>query len=178
MPRVCTGTVVFAGLHHWMPELHRNRVPHRHKPLPEPNYGRDAAHSRLDDESWRHSRICAGLLPFQSLVGATERALQELQWNNGTTLKIPGVFVDNGTTPKGSTWAMNPIPRIDFDSRSSGQPAGYTGCNMVKGEPVGPNCRQFDPPCSWDHGWFAQPPRTKRVPRHLHCPPWIAVFRR
>lgn len=70
VPRVCTGTVVFAGLHHWMPELHRNRVPHRHKPLPEPNYGRDAAHSRLDDESRRHSRICAGLLPFQSLAGA------------------------------------------------------------------------------------------------------------
>jgi hypothetical protein len=44
---------------------------------------------------------------------------------------------------------MNPIPRIDFDSHSSGQPAGYTGCSMVKGEPVGPSCRQFDPPCAW-----------------------------
>ena len=92
---------------------------------------------------------------------ARMHGVQELQWTNGTTLKIPGVFVDNGTTPKGSTWAMNPIPRIDFDSKSSGQPAGYTGCKMVNGEPVGPNCRQFDPPCSWDHGWFAQPPRKK-----------------
>ena len=37
---------------------------------------------------------------------------------------------------------MNPIPRIDFDSHSSGQPANYSGCKMKKGEPVGPNCRQ------------------------------------
>ena len=56
---------------------------------------------------------------------------------------------------------MNPIPRIDFDSHSSGQPKAFSGCSMVNGEPSGPACRQFDPPCSWDHGWFAQPPRKK-----------------
>ena len=63
VPRACTGTVVFAGLYHWMPDLHRNRVPHQHKPLSKPNYDRDAAHSCLDDESRCHSRICGGLLP-------------------------------------------------------------------------------------------------------------------
>ena len=74
-----------------------------------------------------------------------------------------GTWVDQGTSPAGSTWAMNPIPRIDFDSTSSGtdcqcsrtamsesvpipfnvfamaagQPKGYTGCAMVNGMPTG-----------------------------------------
>jgi len=48
------------------------------------------------------------------------RTKQTLQWNNGTRYPIEGVFVDTGTMPPGSTWAMNPIPRIDFDSHSSG----------------------------------------------------------
>ena len=41
------------------------------------------------------------------------------------------------------TWQMNPIPRIDFDSTSSGQPAGFTGCSHQ----TGAACRQFEPPC-------------------------------
>lgn len=85
------------------------------------------------------------------------RTKQALRWNNGTRLPINGTFVDRGTLPAGSTWAMNPIPRIDFDSRKSGQPANFTGCDFVNGTVVGPNCRQFDPPCSWDQGWFSQP---------------------
>jgi len=91
------------------------------------------------------------------------RDAQQLQWNNGTRLPISGVFVDEGTEPKGSTWAMNPIPRIDYDSTSSGQYPGFDGCNMVGGDPVGPNCRQFDPPCDWDSGWFATPPHAHSV---------------
>ena len=80
-------------------------------------------------------------------------------WNNGTRLAIRGVFVEAGTSPAGSMWAMNPIPRIDFDNSSSGQPAGWRGCTLSPhGDPVGPACRQFDPPCSWDDGWYAQPP--------------------
>lgn len=49
---------------------------------------------------------------------------------------------------------MNPIPRIDFDSKSSGQPAGWTGCDWPA---KGLACRQFDPPCKEDHGWAAVP---------------------
>lgn len=87
------------------------------------------------------------------------RDKQVLQWNNGTRLPIKGIFVDEGTIPAGSTWARNPIPRIDFDSTSSGQPKGFTGCSLDHGEPTGPACRQFDPPCPWDSGWYAQPGR-------------------
>ena len=87
---------------------------------------------------------------------------QVLQWKNGTRLSIPGTWVSTGTTPRGSQWSMNPIPRIDFDSHSSGQAPGYTGCRMAKAKngtglgPLGPGCRQFDPPCPQDEGWFAQ----------------------
>jgi len=65
-------------------------------------------------------------------------------WNNGTYLDIPATFVSEGTNPPGSTWAMNPIPRIDFDSSSSGQPANFSGCEWPA---KGLKCRQFDPPC-------------------------------
>jgi len=91
------------------------------------------------------------------------RGKQALQWRNGTRLPIAGTFVDVGTRPAGSTWAMNPIPRIDFDSHSSGQPAGFGGCAFVHGDVQGPACRQFDPPCSWDHGWYSQPGHTHSV---------------
>ena len=69
-----------------------------------------------------------------------------------------GTFVSEGTHPKGSEWAMNPIPRIDYDDHSSGQPKGWHGCKLSpQGDPVGKGCRQFEPPCPWDNGWFPQP---------------------
>ena len=91
------------------------------------------------------------------------RSKQALQWNNGTRYPLNGTWVDTGTSPRGSTWAMNPIPRIDFDSSSSGQQKGYSGCSMKRGVPVGPACRQFNPPCPQDHGWYAQPPYKTSV---------------
>jgi len=51
---------------------------------------------------------------------------------------INGTFVTEGTSPDGSMWAMNPIPRINFDSSSSGQPEGETGC---KRPAIGSECR-------------------------------------
>lgn len=101
---------------------------------------------------------CFSKLPLQF-----DRTKQALQWNNGTRYSINGTFVDQGTLPASSTWAMNPIPRIDFDSHSSGQPNNFTGCEMKDGVPVGRACRQFDPPCPWDDGWYAQPPFSKSV---------------
>lgn len=91
------------------------------------------------------------------------RDKQVLQWKNGTRLSINGTFVDKGTWPVGSTWAMNPIPRIDFDSKSSGQPSGFSGCDYVHGVVKGSACRQFSPPCPWDDGWYSQPGRTHSV---------------
>ena len=113
-------------------------------------------------------RLCAADEPlteacFQKTPLAFDRAKQSLVWNNGTRLPIEGTFVDQGTVPAGSTWAMNPIPRIDFDSISSGQPKNFSGCDMVNGLPTGKACRQFEPPCPWDNGWYAQPPYKTNV---------------
>ena len=39
------------------------------------------------------------------------RSAQQLRWNNGTRLSIPGTWVDKGTSPIGSTWcAPRPPP--------------------------------------------------------------------
>lgn len=97
---------------------------------------------------------------FQQTPLDFDRTAQELMWRNGTRLSIPGIFVDKGTWPPNSTWARNPIPRIDFDSRSSGQPANFSGCQRVA---KGQACRQFDPPCPGDHGWYSQPPKHNAV---------------
>eukprot|EP00040_Diaphanoeca_grandis_P012695 m.64326 g.64326 ORF g.64326 m.64326 type:complete len:384 (+) comp23415_c0_seq1:209-1360(+) len=70
---------------------------------------------------------------------------QWLRWNNGSQLQINATLVSDGTMPLGSTWAMNPIPRIDFDDRSSGQPPGYNAGCVSPAKGIG--CRQFDPPC-------------------------------
>ena len=102
-----------------------------------------------------------------------DRGAQQLQWNNGTRLPINGTFVDEGTRPAGSTWAMNPIPRIDFDSKSSGQPASFEGCAFngtagVNGTVVGAACRMFDPPCA-DGGWYSQPGAVGAVDVEGEC---------
>ena len=109
-------------------------------------------------------RLCAVGEPlteacFFRTVLPFDRTAQQLEWSNGTRWPIAGVWVDEGTYPPGSTWARNPIPRINFDSSSSGQPAGASGCEKspITGGAVGPNCRQFDPPCPQDNGWVADP---------------------
>lgn len=109
-------------------------------------------------------RLCRAGQPLNEecfAKGALEfvRGAQSLEWTNGTRWKIPGggTFVEYGSPPV-PTWAMNPVPRIDFDASSSGQPPGWDGCALSpKGDPVGKGCRQFEPPCPWDDGWFAQP---------------------
>ncbi len=59
--------------------------------------------------------------------------------------------VREGVKPEGSVWAMNPIPRIDFDSKSSGQPRGWDACKSIPSshstsQPTSPACRQFESP--------------------------------
>ena len=80
---------------------------------------------------------------FQKLPLEFDRGAQQLQWNNGTRLSIPGTWVDQGTNPPGSTWSMNPIPRINWGS--SRNPAGSGSCGSV---PRDANCTQFPPPCA------------------------------
>ena len=39
--------------------------------------------------------------------------LQSFEWGDGTKIFFEGTYVTEGTIPKGSMWAMNPIPRND-----------------------------------------------------------------
>eukprot|EP00040_Diaphanoeca_grandis_P027648 m.157851 g.157851 ORF g.157851 m.157851 type:complete len:387 (-) comp31067_c5_seq2:77-1237(-) len=80
------------------------------------------------------------------------RDKQALEWKNGTRLSIPGVYVDEGIIPVGSTWARNPIPFI------YGKHEGCTNATDEFAKDVNGNvCRQFEPPCDEDHGWTTTP---------------------
>ena len=59
---------------------------------------------------------------FQQLPLEFDRTKQALLLNNGTRFPLPGVFVDKGTWPKGSTWARNPIPRQGEYSNGATRP--------------------------------------------------------
>jgi hypothetical protein len=71
---------------------------------------------------------------------------------NGT-LRLPvpkPVFVDIGTWPKGSTWARDPIPRVQ-DGRSGLHPH-TPECSSGEGRSGGPGCYAFPAPCPFDSG--------------------------
>jgi len=87
---------------------------------------------------------------FQRTPLGFDRAKQTLVWINGTRLPIHGMFVDQGVHPAGSTWARNPIPRINTDNRGL-DPAAAAACPGPDGL-SGPGCAQFQPPCPMDHG--------------------------
>lgn len=85
-----------------------------------------------------------------------------LVFNNGSSIHVPAVTVSGDLVhPAGSQWRRNPIPRIDFDSTSSGQPKGWTGCDMPA---KGMACRQFEPPCHeqmyGDYPWHDTPNKS------------------
>ena len=82
------------------------------------------------------------------------RDKQQLLWNNGSRLSIAGVWVDNGTNPIGSTWARNPIPRIDWGSGGPASGAYGGNCRSPKGKRTAA-CVNFKPPCEeglWKNG--------------------------
>jgi len=75
-----------------------------------------------------------------------------LEWKNGTRLSIPGVYVDEGIIPVGSTWARNPIPFI-YGTHEGCYNTTNENATDINGLP----CRQFAPPCEEDHGWTITP---------------------
>jgi len=87
---------------------------------------------------------------FQRLPLEFDRTKQTLLWNNGTRYPIKGVFVDTGVVPQGSTWARNPIPRVNDDNRGLQDPTSCLGPNGRSG----PGCIQFPPPCPFDTGLY------------------------
>lgn len=97
-----------------------------------------------------------------------DRTKQTMVWNtkavpgaDGTTPPVPKdgtlrfpvpnpVFVDEGTWPQGSTWARDPIPRINDNNLGLYDPSSCPGPTGRSG----PGCLQFPSPCAWDHGMF------------------------
>jgi len=103
---------------------------------------------------------------FQRTPLEFDRSKQTLVWNtkqvpgaDGTTPPVPAggtlrfpvpepIFVDEGTWPRGSTWARDPLPRVQ-DSLTGLHNA--SSCPGPKAN-SGPGCTSFKPPCPWDHG--------------------------
>jgi len=89
-------------------------------------------------------RLCPAASPltescFQAHHLDFIRDQQALVLNNGSVVPIPGTFVDEGTQPTGSTWAMIPLPpnvlgpRCVCSPNDRYQPANYS-CGCLKGE--------------------------------------------
>lgn len=85
---------------------------------------------------------------FQRMPLEFNQSQQALVWNNGTRYPIKGVFVDKGTWPAGSTWARNPIPRVNDDNWGLHDESSCPGPNGRSG----PGCMQFPAPCPQDAG--------------------------
>lgn len=122
---------------------------------------------------------------FQKTPLAFDKTKQTLVWNtknvptqagapkpptpaNGT-LRLPvpkPVFVDEGTWPKGSMWARDPIPRIQ-DGRAGLHPhTAAQGGHCTHGSRGYVNytaCYAFEPPCDFDNGELPCDPKT------THC---------
>lgn len=131
---------------------------HHHSP-------RARAHGLSRANLVRADRLCPADSPlteecFQANPLDFVRDQQRILWNNGSATPIRGVFVDEQVcpvVPAGSTWARNPIPRINTDN---------LGLAFVGQCTTGPprremwsasksDCQQFDSACpSLDTDWF------------------------
>eukprot|EP00656_Telonema_subtile_P053251 TRINITY_DN7659_c0_g1_i2.p1 TRINITY_DN7659_c0_g1~~TRINITY_DN7659_c0_g1_i2.p1 ORF type:complete len:400 (+),score=40.23 TRINITY_DN7659_c0_g1_i2:145-1344(+) len=110
---------------------------------------------------------------FQKTPLEFDRSAQTLVWNtkevpgaNAKTPPVPAngtlrwavpnpVFVDQGTWPQGSTWARDPLPRINDDNAGLQDASACTGPKGTDGSHCpGPmcGCLQFAAPCPWDEG--------------------------
>ena len=54
--------------------------------------------------------------------------LQSFIWGDGVQIYFNGTYVSEGTLPKGSTWAMNPIPRNDTAQTGQSFKPRYSSC--------------------------------------------------
>jgi hypothetical protein len=93
-------------------------------------------------------RLCPATEPlsescFQKHHLEFVRDKQAILWPNGTTRLTPGTFVSNGTSPRGSTWAMLPIPEAGLGPRCLPGPndtnSTPNGCQEWEGRNDGHN---------------------------------------
>jgi hypothetical protein len=78
--------------------------------------------------------------------------LQKLRYTDGSETKyFNGTYVSEGTIPKGSTWAMNPIPRLDRGTHGGAPPSWKRCVPRALGNdssfPISQSCPQFKSPC-------------------------------
>lgn len=107
-------------------------------------------------------RLHEGESCFQETPLEFVKSAHKLLWNNGSLIEVlgeeKGVFVSGvGVTfgPPGSTWARNPIPRVNTDNRGL---ANEKGCNQTghNGGRNNPICQQFKALCSQDTGTYPE----------------------
>merc|ERR1719289_709974 len=109
-------------------------------------------------------RLCPATEPlteecFQKHPLDFNTTAQQLQFINGTRLPIKGTFVNEGTLPEGSMWAMNPIPPRCLGGKCSHNnpfcepcPLSVEGRDCTSCDDNPDPC--FEPPCNEgdDHG--------------------------
>lgn len=97
---------------------------------------------------------------FQRMPLDFVKAEHKLLWNNGSLIAVlgeeHGIFVSGvGVTfgPPGSTWARNPVPRVNTDNRGL---ENEKGCNQTgfQGGRNNPICQQFKALCPEDTGTY------------------------
>lgn len=97
---------------------------------------------------------------FQRMPLEFVREAHSIMWNNGTIYPIKGMFVDDSecpVTPKGSTWARNPIPRIHTDNIGMAFVGNCTYDSPRRGSwsAAKADCQQFPSPCpAIDNDWY------------------------
>lgn len=87
--------------------------------------------------------------------------MPSLRWNDGKELFYKGMYLTKGTSPPGSMWARNQIPRIDDSGDDSGEP--WDRRKLCQDGAVGKACRAFEPICE-----EASPPWHKIEPGARH----------
>lgn len=106
---------------------------------------------------------------FQKMPLDFVKSEHKLLWNNGSIIAVlgeeKGVFVSGAgiVKPDGSTWARNPIPRVNTDNRGL---ANEAGCNVTKGNGGrnNPICQQFKALCPQDTGTYPMCTETQGWP--------------
>eukprot|EP00928_Gymnodinium_smaydae_P017880 TRINITY_DN16827_c0_g4_i1.p1 TRINITY_DN16827_c0_g4~~TRINITY_DN16827_c0_g4_i1.p1 ORF type:complete len:388 (+),score=27.65 TRINITY_DN16827_c0_g4_i1:48-1211(+) len=84
--------------------------------------------------------------------------MPSLRWNNGKELFYKPMYLTEGTSPPGSMWARNQIPRIDDSAEGSWEP--WDKRNLCQDGARGKGCRAFEPICE-----EATPPWHKIEPQ-------------
>jgi hypothetical protein len=71
--------------------------------------------------------------------------MPSFRWNDGKELFYKGMYLNEGTSPPGSMWARNQVPRIDDSFEGSGEP--WDKRSLCKDPAQGKACRAFEPIC-------------------------------